>query len=61
MKKYKIADFGVASNEEMLCTELIQKAVDTCHANGGGIIQFGVGRYVLSTVFLKSNITIEIP
>ena len=25
------------------------------------IVEFGAGRYVLSTVFLKSNVTIEIP
>ena len=61
MKKYTITEFGVAANEGLLCTESVQKAVDTCHANGGGIVRFDRGRYVLSTVFLKSNVTIEIP
>ena len=35
--------------------------MDFCHENGGGIVRFEVGRYALSTVFLKSNVTIEIP
>ena len=35
--------------------------MDECGANGGGIVRFDEGRYVLSTVFLKSNVTIEIP
>ena len=61
MKIYKIKDFGVVANAQQLCTELVQRAVDTCHANGGGIVQFGAGRYALSTIFLRSNVTIEIP
>ena len=35
--------------------------MDACHANGGGVIEFGIGRYVLGTIFLKSNVTIKIP
>jgi polygalacturonase len=44
-----------------LYTEVVQRAVDECSANGGGIVRFEKGVYVLSTVFLKSNVTIEIP
>ena len=44
-----------------LYTEVVQKAVDECSANGGGLVRFEKGVYVLSTVFLKSNVTIEIP
>ena len=44
-----------------LYTEAVQKAVDECSASGGGIVRFGKGVYVLGTVFLKSNVTIEIP
>ena len=58
---YHVKDFGVNCDGQVLCTEAVQKAVDICHANGGGIVRFGGGRYALSTVFLKSNVTIEIP
>ena len=35
--------------------------MDFCHAKGGGIVRFDKGVYVLSTIFLKSNVTMEIP
>ena len=44
----------------MLNTKAVQKVVDECSENGGGIVRFEKGVYVLSTVFLKSNVTIEI-
>ena len=44
-----------------LNTEAVQKAVDECSVNGGGVVRFEKSRYVLSTVFLKSNVTIAIP
>ncbi len=55
-----VLDFGAVADGETLCTEAVQKAVDVCHTNGGGIVRFEGGRYVLSTVFLKSNVHIEI-
>ena len=61
MKKYNIKHFDVIADGEALCTKVVQKAIDECSANGGGVVRFGSGRYVLSTVFLRSNVTIEIP
>ena len=49
------------NNGKCLYTEVVQKAVDECSENGGGVVRFDRGVYVLSTVFLKSNVTIEIP
>ena len=43
-----------------LCTQAVQDAIDQCHAQGGGIVYFSKGEYVLSTVFLKSNVHIEL-
>ena len=40
---------------------MVQKADDEYSANGGGILRFEKGVYVLSTVFLNLNVTIEIP
>ena len=57
---YKVRDFGAAADGKTLNTQAVQKAVDECFANGGGSVRFGRGKYVLSTVFLKSNVTIEI-
>ena len=60
MKEYSVKEFGAVADGQTLCTEAVQKAVDYCHAQGGGIVRFDGGRYVLSTVFLKSNVHILI-
>jgi len=61
VKIYSVKEFGAVADGITLCSEAVQKTVDCCHANGGGIVRFEGGRYVLSTIFLKSNVTIEIP
>lgn len=58
---FNVNDFGAVADGETLCTAAVQKAVDACHENGGGIVRFDGGKYVLSTIFLKSNVHIEIP
>jgi polygalacturonase len=44
----------------LLQTKIVQKTIDNCNENGGGIVRFERGRYELSTVFLRSNVTIEL-
>ena len=58
---YSVVKYGAVADGKTLNTKAVQKAVDECSANGGGIVRFDKGRYVLSTVFLKSNVRIEIP
>lgn len=58
---YNVNEYECVADGKTLNTKAIQKIVDSCGENGGGIIRFGVGKYVLGTVFLRSNITIEIP
>ena len=58
---YSVVKYGAVADGKTLSTKAVQKAVDECSANGGGIVRFDGGRYVLSTVFLKSNVKIEIP
>ena len=58
---YGVVKYGAVADGKTLNTKAVQKAVDECSANGGGIVRFDKGRYVLSTVFLKSNVRIEIP
>ncbi len=53
-------DYGAIADGETLSTKAVQNAIDALAANGGGTLRFTAGKYVLSTVFLKSNITIEI-
>ena len=55
-----VMDFGAVANGETLCTKAVQKTVDVCHKNGGGIVEFAVGKYVIGTIFLKSNVHIRL-
>ncbi len=60
MRRYYVKAYGGVTDGKALCTEAVQKAIDECHANGGGIVVFDGGRYALSTLFLKSNVHIEL-
>lgn len=57
---FDVTAFGAAADGSTLCTAAVQAAVDACAAAGGGTVLFGEGDYVLSTVFLKSGVHIEI-
>ncbi len=58
MKEYNVLDYGVIADGKTLNSSLLQTVIDTCAENGGGKIVFPEGEYVLSTVFLKSNVHI---
>ncbi len=57
-KFYCVNDFGVVHDGNTLCTTSLQKLIDQVHDEGGGTIVFPEGKYLLSTVFLKSNVHI---
>ena len=59
-KIFNVLDYGAIADGETLCTSALQKAIDDCHAVGGGTILFPEGTYVLATVFMKSNVRIHI-
>ena len=52
--------YGTKADGITLDTDAVQKAVDACNEAGGGKVFFPKGMYVLSTVFLKSNVHIEL-
>lgn len=55
-----VIKYGAKADGKSLVTKFVQTAVDECSANGGGIVHFPEGKYVLSTIYLKSNVKIEI-
>ncbi len=59
-KDYNASMFGVKSNGTILNTNSIQKGIDYISANGGGRLVFYVGRYLTGTIYLKSNVTIQL-
>ena len=57
---FAVRDYGAAGDATTLDTAAIQKAIDACHANGGGKVYFPPGRYLSGTLFLKSNVRLHL-
>lgn len=60
MGEYKINDFGAVGDGKTMNTEAIQKAIDTCHKEGGGKVIFTPGVYKTGSIFLKSNVELHL-
>ncbi len=56
---FNVKDFGAIADGVTLCTQAVQNAIDECGKKGGTVL-FSGGEFVLSTVFLKSNVRIQI-
>jgi polygalacturonase len=50
--------FGAKGDGKTLDTAAINRAIDACHAAGGGIVYLSPGAYLSGTVVLKSNVTL---
>ena len=59
-KDYNASMFGVKSDGTTMNTGSIQKGIDYISENGGGRLVFYVGRYLTGTIYLKSNVTIQL-
>ena len=59
-KVFNVLDYGAVADGVTLNSAAVQAAVDACAEAGGGIVSFPAGDFVLSTVFLKSNVTVRI-
>ena len=59
MNIFNVVDYGAVADSITLDSPAIQRAVDEAYAQGGGIVFFPKGIYVLATVFLKSNVHIR--
>ncbi len=57
---FDITSFGAVGNGSTMNTTFIQDAVDSCHNSGGGIVRVPQGNFLTATVFLKSNVIIQI-
>lgn len=55
---YDITKFGAIGDAKTINTKAIQKAIDECHAKGGGKVFFPAGVFVTGTLVLKSHVTI---
>jgi polygalacturonase len=55
-----IRDFGAKGDGQTLDTRAIQTAIDRASAQGGGVVHFPAGRFLSGTIFLKSNIELQL-
>ncbi len=50
----------IKPNQPGLITEIIQKAIDSCAASGGGVVVFPAGKFLTGGIQLKSNVTLQL-
>jgi len=56
-----VKEYQVVSDPQKVQTEMIQKAIDECHASGGGTVHFEPGIYRIGTIYLRSNTSLHLP
>jgi hypothetical protein len=57
---WNVRDSGAKGDGVTLDTVPIQKAIDDCSGKGGGTVVFPAGNYLIGTIYLKSNVTLNI-
>lgn len=57
---YDITDFGAVGDGTTLNTAAVQKAIDTCTSAGGGTVFVPAGDFLIGTIELKSNVTLQL-
>lgn len=60
-KVYNVADYGAHGDALQMNTEAIQKTIDICAQNGGGIVTFPSGIFLTGSIFVKSNVDFNVP
>lgn len=57
---YIANEFGAKSDSTFYSTSAIQKAIDICSKAGGGTVKLNPGRYLIGSIFVKSNVKFKI-
>ncbi|MDR0353087.1 MAG: hypothetical protein LBI02_06980 [Opitutaceae bacterium] len=55
-----ITDTGAVGDGVALCTAAIQRAIDLCHAAGGGRVVVPPGRFLTGTLHLRSRVNLHL-
>jgi hypothetical protein len=58
LRFFPARDFGATGDGKTLDTAAINRAVEACHAAGGGVVYLAPGTYLSGTVVLQSNVTL---
>jgi polygalacturonase len=57
---FKITDYGALGDGQTTNTVALQKALDACAANGGGVVVVPNGIYLTGSIVLSSNTTLRL-
>ena len=55
-----VSSYGARGTRVFADTEAFQRAIDDCHAQGGGTVNVPRGEYLIGPIFLKSNIRLHL-
>lgn len=55
-----VRDHGAVGDGSTVNTQAIQRAIDECHDSGGGRVLIANGNFVTGTLFLKSNVILQV-
>jgi polygalacturonase len=59
-RDFVITEYGAIAGESNDCTAAIAKAIDACHAAGGGRIVVPTGVFLTGAIHLKSNVNLHL-
>ncbi len=57
---FSVNKYGAKGDAQTLNTKAIQAAIDACSKAGGGVVVFAPGSYVTGSLFLKSNVQLQL-
>lgn len=55
-----IDEYEIYADGKTITTRGLQKAIDDCSKNGGGIVSLPAGEYLTGTIVLKKNVTLKL-
>jgi hypothetical protein len=55
-----VREVGATGDGSTLDTEAIQDAIDRCAEVGGGAVSFPAGRYLIGSLFIRDNVTLNL-
>ena len=54
-----VREFGAVGDGKTMNSTFLQKAIDECHASGGGKVIFPEGVYLSGTIAMKDNVILH--